>query len=240
MRRTNEAIRRARHPTPTVDEITQSINDSKVFPKLDLKWGYHQLELSPESREITTFATHYDLFRYKRLLFGVNSASKQYQYEIQTALGGIAGQENISDDIIVHGKDQKEHDLRLEKVIVRLKEGGWTLNAEKCQFSMDKLTFFIMVLSGNGISCREEKVKAVEEAREPRTVSETRSFLGLVNYCGRFIPDLATVFEPLRRLTKSGTPFVFGGEQKKAFQGLKERLSRAETLGYFDKMPQPK
>ena len=76
---------------------------------------------------------------------------------------------------------------------MRLKEGGWTLNAEKCQFSMDKLTFFIMVLSGNGISCREEKVKAVEEAREPRTVSETRSFLGLVNYCGRFIPDLATV-----------------------------------------------
>ena len=100
---------------------------------------------------------------------------------------------------------------------------------------MDKLTFFGMVLSRNGISCAEEKVKAVKEAREPRTVSETRSFLGLVNYCGRFIPDLATVSEPLRLLTKSGTPFVFGGEQKKAFQELKERLARSETLGYFDK-----
>ena len=78
-------------------------------------------------------------------------------------------------------------------------------------------------------------MKAVKEAREPRTVSETRSFLGLVNCCGRFIPDLATVSEPLRRLTKSGTPFVFGGEWKKAFQELKERLAYAETLGYFDK-----
>ena len=68
---------------------------------------------------------------------------------------------------------------------------------------MDKLTFFGMVLSGNGLSCTEEKVKAVKEAREPRTVSETRSFLGLVNYCGRFIPDLATVSEPLRCLIKS-------------------------------------
>ena len=77
-----EAIRRARHPIPTVDEITQSISGSKIFSKLDLKWGYHQLELSPESREITTFATHCGLFRYKRLLFGVNSASEQYQYEI--------------------------------------------------------------------------------------------------------------------------------------------------------------
>ena len=80
---------------------------------------------------------------------------------------------------------------------------------------MDKLTFFGMVLSGNGLSCTEEKVKAVKEAREPRTVSETRSFLGLVNYCGRFIPDLATVSEPLRCLTKS--------------------IARAETLGYLDK-----
>ena len=100
---------------------------------------------------------------------------------------------------------------------------------------MDKLTFVGMVLSGNGISCTAEKVKAVTEAREPRTVSETRSFLGLVNYCGRFIPDLATISEPLRYLTKSGTPFVFGGEQRKAFQELKERLASAETLGYFDK-----
>ena len=65
-------------------------------------------------------------------------------------------------------------------------------------------------------------------------VSETRSFLGLVNYCGRFIPNPATVSEPLHRLTKSGTPFVFGGEQKKVFQELKERLAHAETLGYFD------
>ena len=235
MRRANEAIRRARHPIPTVDEIMQSISGSKIFSKLDLKWGYHQLELSPESREITTFATHCRLFRYKRLLFGVNSASEQYQYEIQTALAGIEGQENISDDIIVHGKDQEEHDSRLERVVKRLEERGLTFNAEKCQFSMDKLTFVGMVLSGNGISCTAEKVKAVTEAREPQTVSETRSFLGLVNYCGRFIPDLATISEPLRYLTKSGTPFVFGGEQRKAFQELKERLASAETLGYFDK-----
>ena len=168
-------------------------------------------------------------------MFGVNSASEQYQYEIQTVLAGIEGQENISDDIIVHGKDQEEHNLRLEKVIMRLEERGLTVNAKKCQFSMEKLTFFGMVLSRNGISCTEEKVKTVKKAREPRTVSETRSFLGLVNYCGRFIPDLATVSEPLRLLTKSGTPFVFGGEQKKAFQELKERLARSETLGYFDK-----
>ena len=234
MRRANEAILRARHPIPTVEEIRQSMNGSKVFSKLDLKWGYHQLELTPDSREITTFVTHCELFRYKRLLFGVSSASEQYQYEIQTALAGIDGQANISDDIIVYGKDKEEHDARLERVIKRLGERGLTLNAAKCQFSMDKLIFVGMVLSGNGISCAAEKVEAITSAREPRNASETRSFLGLVNYCGRFIPNLATISEPLRRLTKTGTQFVFGEEQKAAFEKLKECLSSAETLGYFD------
>ena len=69
----------------------------KVFSKLDLRWGYHQLELTPDLREIT-FVTHCGLFRYKRLLLGVNSASEQYQHEIPTALARIDGQENISDD----------------------------------------------------------------------------------------------------------------------------------------------
>ena len=235
MRRANEAILRERHPIPTVDEILQSLNGSRVFSKLDLRWGYHQLELTPDSREITTFVTHCGLFRYKRLLFGVNSASEQYQHEIQTALAGIDGQENISDDIIVHGKDQAEHDANLELVIKRLGERGLTLNAAKCQFSMDKLTFVGMVLSAIGISCAADKVEAVTSAREPQSASETRRFLGLVNYCGRFIPDLATISEPLRRLTKAGTSFVFGEEQNESFAELKKRLTDSETLGYFDK-----
>ena len=235
MRRANEAILRERHPIPTIDEITQGMNGSCVFSKLDLKWGYHQLELTPESRDITTFVTHCGLYRYKRLLFGVNSASEQYQYEIQRALAGLEGQVNISDDIIVHGRNQEEHDARLEGVIKRLGECGLTLNAEKSQFNMDRLTFVGMVLSRNGISCTEEKVRAVVEAREPTTTSEVRSFLGLVNYSGRFIRDLATISEPLRRLTMKGVSFKFGLEQKKAFQELKDKLSSATTLGYFDK-----
>ena len=89
------------------------MNVSKVFSKLDRKWEYHQLELSPESREITTFATPDGLFRYKRLLFGVCSASEQYQHEIASSLTGIEGVENISDDIVVHGPDTETHNRRL-------------------------------------------------------------------------------------------------------------------------------
>ena len=139
MCRANKAILRERYPIPTVDEILQSLNDSKVFSKLDLRWGYHQLELIPDSREITMFVTHCGLFRHKRLLFRVISASEQYQHEIQTALAGKDGQ-NISDDIIMHDKDQAKHDVHPDLVIKRLGERGLTLNAAKFQFSRDKLT----------------------------------------------------------------------------------------------------
>jgi len=78
-----------------------------------------------------------------------------------------------------------------------MEERELTLNVERCRFSMDKLTSIGTVFSENGISCMTEKVKAVSEARESQTVSETCSFLGLVNYCRRFIPYLATISEPL-------------------------------------------
>ncbi|KAJ8411636.1 hypothetical protein AAFF_G00164440 [Aldrovandia affinis] len=235
MRRANQAIERERYPIPTVDEILQGMNGSTVFSKLDLKWGYHQLELSPESWGITTFAVHNGVYRYKRLIFGVSSASEQYQHEVANALAGIEGVENISDDIIVHAQDQDTHDKRLHAVLTRLMERGLTLNPDKCQFNMDKLVFMGILLSEKGIGPTEERVRAVAEAREPENAAEVRSFLGLVGYSSRFIPQFATLSEPLRRLTRKDTPFEFGPEQRRAFNALKDELARAGTLAYFDK-----
>ena len=235
MRQANRAIMRRRYPIPTVDEVLHTMNGSKVFSKLDLKWGYHQLELSPESREITTFATPDGLFRYKRLLFGVCSASEQYQHEIATVLAGIEGAENISDDIVVDGPDAETRDQRLRQTIERLRDCGLTLNAEKCLFNMDRLVFMGMLLSETGIGPTEDRVKAVLEAGEPTSTTEVRSFLGLANYSSRFIPHFATLSEPLRRLTRIETPFNFGPEQKKSFESLKQKMAEACTLAYFDK-----
>jgi len=168
-------------------------------------------------------------------MFGISSAPEVYQHVIQQSLQGCEGVANISDDIIIHGKNTEEHDRRLQRVLERLKEKNLTLNAEKCRFHMTQMVFMGLVLSDNGIGPAEDKVKAIIDAREPQSVSEVRSFLGLANYNARFIPDFATVAEPLRRLTKKGVRFEFGEEQKNAFSALKRRLSSAETLGYFDK-----
>ena len=235
MRQANQAMMRRRYPIPTVDDVLHTMNGCKVFSKLDLKWGYHQLELSPESREITTFATPDGLFRYKRLLFGVCSASEQYQHEIASVLAGIEGAENISDDIVVHGPDTETHDKRLQQTMRRLQECGLTLNAEKCLFNMDRLVFMGMLLSEKGIGPTEDRVKAVLEAKEPENATDVRSFLGLANYSSRFIPHFPTLSEPLRRLTRKETPFEFGSEKRKSFESLKQKMAEACTLAYFDK-----
>ena len=89
------------------------------------------------------------------------------------------------------------------------------------------------VRSFQGIGPTKDKVRAISKARELQNASEVRSFLGLANYNAWFIPDFATVAEPLRRLTKKGAHFEFSEEQRKAFNELKRRLSSAKTLGYF-------
>ena len=165
MRRANEAVLRERHPIPMVDEVLQNMNQSTVFSKLDLKWGFHQIKLVEESRGITTFTTHAGLFRYKRLMFGISSAPELYQHIIQQVLQGCEGAHNIADDIIVHGRGVEEHDKRLDRVFRRLKERGLTVNPDKCEFRIPRITFMGHVLSEKGIDPMEEKVKAVSEAR---------------------------------------------------------------------------
>ena len=108
-------------------------------------------------------------------------------------------------------------------------------NLKWCQFEMDKLVFMGILLSEKGIGPTNERVRALVEAREPENASEVRSFLGLAGYSSRFIPQFAAISEPLRRLTKKDVPFVFGPEQKVAFESLKNKLAEAGTLASFDK-----
>ena len=120
MRQANRAIKRSRYVQPTVDDIQNKLNGSAVYSKLDLRAGYHQLTLDKNSRHMTTFATHSGLFQYKRLNFGISSASEVFQNVVEQVIQGINGAFNISDDIIVYGKTQRDHDKALKLVFKRL------------------------------------------------------------------------------------------------------------------------
>ena len=201
MRRANTAVQRERHITPTITEIIGDLNGATVFSKLDLNQGYNQLELAPESKYITTFSTHLGLMRYKRLNFGISSAAEIFQNAIRTSLDGIPGAINISDDILVFCKTQKEHDQALAATFQRLREQGLTLNKLTCEFSKDSLAFFGYVFSAAGMCPDPAKVQDILNLKAPSSVTEVRSLLGMTNYCARFIEGYATLTEPLRALT---------------------------------------
>lgn len=181
MSKANTAIERERHITPTVDDIIHELNGATVFSKLDLTSGFHQLEL-PDSRYITTFTTHLGLRRYKCLNFGISSAADVVQNTICQTLQGLRGVKNLSDDIIVYGTSQSEHDDNLRPVFQRIKESGLTLNRKKCEFNKFRLEFFGLIFSADGISADPKKVAAIQQASDPQDTGEIRSLLGMANY----------------------------------------------------------
>lgn len=233
MRQANTAIEGERHITPTMDDVVHELNGATVFSKLDLRAGYHQLELHPDSRYITTFTTHLGLRHYKRLSFGISSAAEVFQNAICQTLQALSGVKNLSDDIIVCDASQIEHDNNLRALFQRLKESGLTLNREKCEFNKSRLEFFGFIFSAQGVSADPKKVAAVQHAPDPQTPSEIKSLLGMANYCSRFIKDFSSISEPLRMLTRKDTPWEWGPDQQAALQVLKDSLTSDFTLSYF-------
>ena len=234
MRKANEAVQRERYPLPVFEDILNDVSGSRYFSTLDLNSAYHQIELEPKSREITTFITHIGTFRYKRLMFGISCAPEIYQRIMRSVLSGLEGVTNFLDDILVYAKTKEEHDERLKKAFQRLVENGLTLNKEKCKFGEREITFLGFKISGDGYRPLESKVEAVKNFRKPNTPEEVRSFLGLVNFCAPFIKDLATVSEPLRCLMRKDTKFKWGTLESNAFETLKKTLCDAKTLGMYD------
>lgn len=131
MRRANRAIIPDRHPLPTFEEIMPYLDGCRYFSKIDLVKAFHQVELSPASRDITTFVTPTAYYRYKRLMFGMNCAAEIFQREIERILKGLKGIKVFIDDILVFGATQEEHDSRVKAVLRRLKENGLTINEKK-------------------------------------------------------------------------------------------------------------
>ena len=145
----------------------------------------------------------------------------------------MQGVENILDDIIVHGTSHEEHDKRLNMILDRIREKGLTLKKNKCQLGLSEIHFMGHMVSDQGIGPTKERVLVHLNVTKPKTVSEVRRFLGLVNFSARYIPNLSTLCEPLSRLTKKGVKFEWRSEQDQCFSKLKECLAKSSTLGPF-------
>ena len=125
-----------------MEEMLEEFNGCTVFSKLDLRHGYHQIELDPDSRYITTFSSHRGLYRYTRLVQGTNSAFEEYQHIIGQLFKNTNRIRNISDDILIGGLDYQDHDKNLAQCLKITEDNNLTIKLEKCEFSKSEIEFY--------------------------------------------------------------------------------------------------
>ncbi|XP_072182146.1 uncharacterized protein [Diadema setosum] len=162
------------------------------------------------------------------------SAPAIFQRTIEGLLADIPHTVAFLDDVLVTGATEKEHLENLDKVLNRLNDAGLRLKREKCVFFAPEVTYLGHRISQTGIHPTEEKVTAVKEAPTPTNVSELKSYLGILNYYGKFMPNLSTVLEALHVLLQKNTKCVWGAEQQRAFESSKTLLTSDKVLIHYD------
>jgi len=233
LREVNKAVIRERFPIPRIQHILRQLSGAKMFTTLDLRKAYWQLRLSDESREITSFMAAGKVYQFKRLPFGLASAPEAYQRMMMILCEGLPGVLNYFDDIVVYGSTPEEHWSNLKKMLQTLRESGLKLNAKKCVVGVSELKFLGHIISADGVRPDPQKVKATTEAPVPGNAGEIRSFLGGITYLTQYVPNLATVIAPLRKLVQKGVPWKWTARETAAYKHVKELLTKAPCLAHY-------
>lgn len=234
LRAVNKAIIPDKYPLPTTEELTAQFHGSTIFSKLDLRQGYLQVPLHPESRNLTAFITHRGVFRYKRMAFGLSSAPSCFQKIMASIFAGIPGVAIYLDDIVVHGATVEGHDERLHRVFSAMAKHHLTLNGEKCVFAAPAIEFVGFRLSAGGTYPLHSNTEAIHRVPEPTSASQVASFLGMTAYYLRFLPQYSATTAPLRKLLKQDEPWVWTPACSDAVRLLKSQLTSAPVLAHFD------
>ena len=239
-RKLNSVTKPDRFPLPRIDDLLDQLGQSSYFSTLDLALGFWQIPVHPDSREKTAFVTHRGLFQFRVMPFGLTNAPAVFQRLMQRVLVPLnpsTGPDFVSiylDDILVFSPTLTEHMRHLKIVLEKIAEIGLKLKPTKCRFAQRELEYLGHIVSRQGLKTNPRLVEAVERFPVPRSVKDTRSFLGLSSYYRKFIPNFAKTANPLHHLTRKGVCFQWTPECQAAFIELKWRLTTSPVLAYPD------
>ena len=223
-----------RYPIPKSEDLFAKLAKGKQFSKLDLSHAYQQIPLEVESRKYVVINTHRGLFQYTRLPFGISSATGIFQRVMESLLQGIDGVVVYLDDILVTGSSEEVHLRALEEVLRRLERAGLKVKQSKCAFMRPSVTYLGHKIDAEGLHPLDDRVRTIKDAPTPTSVSGLKSYLGMLSYYSKFLPNLSSALHPLHQLLRKDTPWVWGAAQSKAFTNSKKLLLSLNCLTHFD------
>ena len=243
----NERTVKDSYALPRTEEIFDCLHGAKYFTTLDMKSGYHQVEVEETHKERTAFTVGaLGFFEYNKMPFGLCNAPATYQRLMQECLGNL----NMTicliylDDVIIFSDSFEQHLERLNIVLERLKSCNLKLAPEKCFFFQPKIKFLGHVVSGEGIETDPDKIEKVKNWPTPKNSDELRSFLAFASYYRRFIKDFSKISRPLSELLpptstkkdkkKVKVEWQWTETHQQIFEDLKKALTSAPILAYPD------
>ena len=205
-RKLNEITEKDSYPLPRIDELLDNLGNAKWFSSIDLASGYWQVEMDKRDRSKTAFICREGLFEFNIMPFGLTNAPATFQRLMDSVLRGILRKYALVylDDIIIFSQTWEEHLHHLREIFQRLRNANLRMKFKKCRFATDELEYLGYIVSREGLKVDPKKIEKVLNWPTPKTLTELRGFLGLVNYYRIFIKRCAVIARPLNHLLRKG------------------------------------
>ena len=234
-RELNKRIRRKPYPIPNIQDMLLNLEGFQYATSLDLNMGYYHIELSPESKKLCTLVFPFGKCEMQRLPMGLCNSPDIFQEKMSELFEGLEFVRTYIDDLLCLTKGSFEDHLeKLERILVRLRQAGLKVNANKSFFAKAELEYLGYWITRDGIKPLPDKVKAILAIDAPRTRKELRSFIGIVNYYRDMWVRRSHVLAPLASLTSNKTKWSWGPQQDIAFNTAKKVIAREVMLAYPD------
>ena len=225
------------YPLPVPRTAFQVLNNAQYYSSLDLASGYWQIEIAKKDIAKTAFNTRKGTFAYLRMPMGLKGAPSAFQRFMTEIFSDLMyrGVLVFIDDILIYSATWEEHLKLVDEVLKRLSVHNLQAKVGKCHFGAKEIKYLGSVIS---YKCRKpdpDKVKAIKEMEPPKSKDDVRSVLGLASFYREFIPNLSSIQEPIQKLMEKNAQFVWGPEQQKAFDTIKQSISTKSCL----EIPEP-
>jgi hypothetical protein len=201
-----------KYPLPRIDVLFDQLVGAKVFSKIDLRSGYHQIKIRSSDILKTAFSTRYGLYEYLVMSFGLTNTRAYFMYLMNSVFMPELDKFMVVfiDDILVYSRNEQEHTMHLHTVLQRLRDHRLYAKLSKCDFWLREIKFLGHTISQDGILVDPERVQEVMDWMPPTTVRQIQSFLGLAGYYRRFIPNFSRIAKPMTELLKKRVKHEYG------------------------------